>query len=248
MVNKGPEDDDSTTSLQDCMRANLKAVGNHIAQQLAQKLPYVATDGMPAVIGLKSKACVQEDVESPWFVYWCNRMKTVPVYHRKLWEFCYILQALFDAGVLREGAQGLAFGCGEEPLPSLFASMGIAVRATDAPEGVAGAWMDSGQYAQSREPLFKPFLCDREAFDRLISFSPVDMRQIPQEFNDAFDFTWSACALEHLGGIEPGLRFIEESLRCIRPGGVAVHTTEWNFSSEDSTLEDPACVLFCATF
>lgn len=231
-------------ALQMFLQSNVKAIGYQIARQLAEKLPLVPIQSMPPRVDLKSKACTQDDVESLWFAYWCSQMKAAPVYHRKLWEFCYILQALYDAGVLREGAHGVGFGCGEEPLPSLFAGMGVAITATDAPLDTAGAWVTSGQYAQSREPLFKSFLCEREAFDRLVSYVPADMRKIPANFAGQFDFTWSACALEHLGSIEAGLTFIEKSLECVKPGGVAVHTTEWNFASEDRTLEDPACVLF----
>lgn len=226
------------------LKNNVKTLGYHLAQQLAKDLPLVPIAGMPAVIGLKSKGCTQSDIESAWFVYWCQQMKIAPVYHRKLWEFCYILQALFEAGALREKACGLGFGCGEEPLPSLFASLGIAVTATDAPAEAAGVWTTSGQYAQSQEALFKPYLCERSAFDRLVSFTPVDMRNIPADLTGRFDFTWSSCALEHLGSIAEGLRFIEESTRCLRAGGVAVHTTEWNFTSDDETLEDVATVLF----
>ncbi|MBK8210552.1 MAG: class I SAM-dependent methyltransferase [Rhodospirillales bacterium] len=235
--------DPGTAALQDILRRDVKVLGYHLAQQLAQKLPLVPVEGMPTRVPLKSKACTQDDVESAWFGYWCNQIKAAPVYHRKLWEFCYILQALFDAGMLREGASGLGFGCGEEPLPSLFASMGISVMATDAPADASG-WTTSREYTQTRESLFKPYLCDRNKFDRLVSFSRVDMRNIPSNLAGRFDFVWSSCALEHLGSITEGLRFIEKSAKCLTSGGVAVHTTEWNFSSDESTLEDFMTVLF----
>jgi hypothetical protein len=47
-----------------------------------------------------------------------------------------------------------------------------------------------------------------------------------------------------LGSIDQGLRFIKESVKCLKPGGVAIHTTEFNFAYEDETLESPSCVLF----
>ena len=62
------------------------------------------------------------------------------------------------------------------------------------------------------------------------------MRNLPTHLL-SFEFTWSSCALEHLGSLRAGLDFIVESMRCLRPGGIAVHTTEFNLISNDETLE-----------
>ena len=59
-----------------------------------------------------------------------------------------------------------------------------------------------------------------------------------------FDFCWSCCALEHLGSLSAGLRFIERSLDTLRPGGWAVHTTEFNLFSDAATVERGATVLY----
>jgi len=227
------------------LRWDVKVMGYHLARQMAEALPPVPPGAAPRIVGLGSKGCVQEDIESDWFTYWCRRLETAPIYHRKIWEFCYILQALHDAGALRPGATAIGFGCGTEPLPSLFAALGITVLATDAPPALAGSgWTETGQHMASLDILHKPELCDRPTFDRLVSLRYVDMNRIPADLADGFDFAWSACALEHLGDIANGLRFIEESLACLKPGGVAVHTTEWNFGNEDSTVEDGPTVLF----
>ncbi|MHC5732340.1 MAG: hypothetical protein ACYTXY_51440, partial [Nostoc sp.] len=66
----------------------------------------------PQKINLQSKACQQNDMESDWFFYWCQQIKIPVVYHRKLWEFCYILQALYEYDLLTPGRKGLGFGCG----------------------------------------------------------------------------------------------------------------------------------------
>ncbi len=70
------------------------------------------------------------------------------------------------------------------------------------------------------------------------------MNAVPADLDGQFDFCWSACALEHLGSIEAGLAFIERSVDCLVPGGVAVHTTEFNCSSDDDTLDHASTVLF----
>ena len=80
-------------------------------------------------------------------------------------------------------------------------------------------------------------------FDRLVRFAPVDMNAIPAGL-EGFDLCWSSCAFEHLGSIEHGLRFVEASLRTLRPGGIAVHTTEFNLSSDTDTFEAENLCLF----
>jgi len=62
--------------------------------------------------------------------------------------------------------------------------------------------------------------------------------------SEKFDFCWSSCAFEHLGSIEHGLRFVERSIDTLTPGGVAVHTTEFNLSSNDETVETPSVSIF----
>ena len=69
------------------------------------------------------------------------------------------------------------------------------------------------------------------------------MQAIPAAFQD-YDFTWSACALEHLGSLANGHAFILDSLRTLRPGGVAVHTTELNVDNGGDTLDHAGTVLF----
>ncbi|MBV8302888.1 MAG: hypothetical protein JOZ04_01660 [Acidimicrobiia bacterium] len=69
------------------------------------------------------------------------------------------------------------------------------------------------------------------------------MTDVPDDLR-GFDFCWSLCAMEHLGSLEAGLHFVERSLDCLRPGGVAVHTTELNLSSDVSTLDGGTTVLY----
>jgi hypothetical protein len=59
-----------------------------------------------------------------------------------------------------------------------------------------------------------------------------------------FDFIWSSCSLEHLGGMAQGERFIEEALQFLRPGGVAVHTTEYNVRSNWRTVTKGQTVIY----
>ncbi len=59
-----------------------------------------------------------------------------------------------------------------------------------------------------------------------------------------FDFCWSICAFEHLGSIAHGLDFVENSLATLRPGGIAIHTTEFNIEPDGPTIDNWVTVLF----
>ncbi len=69
------------------------------------------------------------------------------------------------------------------------------------------------------------------------------MNAIPSDLRD-FDFVWSACALEHLGSLRRGLDFILNSLACLKRPGLAVHTTEFNVSSDIETVEEEGCSVY----
>ncbi len=86
---------------------------------------------MPHRIGLTGKICCQADIEGEWFRYWCGQLHLVPFYSRKLWEYAFVLHALWEAGQLQEGHAGLGFAVGTEPLPSFMASRGLNILATD---------------------------------------------------------------------------------------------------------------------
>ena len=141
--------------------------------------------------------------------------------------------------MLAPGRRGLGFGVGKEPLAALFASYGCEIVATDQTAELAhqAGWVETNQHAANLEVLNERRICDPELFHRNVSFRNVDMTAVPDDLRD-FDFTWSACSLEHLGSIERGKRFISDTIDCLRPGGVAVHTTEYNVSSNVNTIDN----------
>jgi hypothetical protein len=195
---------------------------------------------------LKSCVCNQAQLGSAAFRQWSERMREPFRWYRKLWEHCYIAQGLHERGMLQPGRRGLGFAVGREPLPALFASFGCEIVATDmdADRARQAGWVRTGQHADSLAALNGRGLCDADAFQRRVSFRTVDMARIPRDLR-GFDFCWSSCAFEHLGTIARGKRFIYEMTRCLRLGGVGVHTTEYNVTSNDHTRDhDEEYVLF----
>lgn len=224
---------------------NIKNLGYEIGRCLAEKNlrgdDPIAIDPTP----LTSKLCTEADFATDWLRYWCREIRTPPYYHRKIWELCFIAQVLFVRDRIKPGRRGLGFGCGEEPLPSVFAKYGARVVATDLdsdrPE--AEAWRLTAQHAISIDRVRRADICPDHDRLRDIEFQFVDMNDIPREFDNQFDFCWSACALEHLGSLDNGLRFIENSLRTLVPGGIAVHTTEFTVN-DGPTIDNYPTVLY----
>jgi len=223
---------------------NVKFFGYELARQLADTLP--VRNGLTAShIGLTCKPSTQHDIASDWVAFWCAELKIPLVFHRKLWELAYVLQAIHENGLLRAGMRGLGFGCGQEPLPSYFASHNVSIMMTDLPpdDRASFGWAATGQHAATLERGFQTHLVERAQFERHVSLRHVDMNEIPSDLRD-YDFCWSICALEHLGSIEKGLAFIENAMETLRPGGLAVHTTEFNFLNDEETIDNWPTVLF----
>lgn len=227
----------------DIISLNLKFFGFEIANRLAS--------GLPSCVGspfrsaeLTSKACTQVDIESDWAAHWFGQLQIPRIYHRKLWELAFCLQALAENDMLRPGCRGLGFGCGEEPIASYLAARGVITTITDlAPnEAAASGWRDTNQHLSESITAFRPHLVDRETFDNNVSLRFVDMNAIPEDLRN-YDFCWSICALEHLGTIAKSMDFVENSLATLKPGGISVHTTEFNFLDQNATLDNWPTVL-----
>jgi SAM-dependent methyltransferase len=224
---------------------NIKTLGYELARLTASaRIP--SPPAVPAIAGLKSKLCTQADIESAWLAFWCAEIGVKPLYVRKLWEFCYAAQALWDHGMLAPGRSGIGFGCGREPLPSLLAKYGCDVLATDLPRAapLADQWLGTEQRATDPAGILYPKICPEPLKLARIRLCEIDMNRIPEDLADSFDFCWSCCALEHLGSLVRGADFIENSLRVLKPGGVAVHTTEFNLSETGEAIEKGGTVLY----
>jgi SAM-dependent methyltransferase len=202
----------------------------------------------PSLENPTSQLCTAKQILTKPYRYWCDLILSPARFSRKQWEFVFIMQALQEAGKLQIGMKGLGFGCGREPLPGVFAKFGCMVTATDLDQAAAHelGWIETMQHAASLQELYSSChrILPKSIFFEQVSFLPVDMNQIPTELSGQYDFVWSACALEHLGSLQHGAEFIKNSLKCLKPGGVAVHTTEFNLSSNESTLETSGCSIY----
>ena len=193
---------------------------------------------------LRSQLCSAESLRSPALRAWAERLRPMwaagddareVMLHRKMWEWLFIAEALRERGMLAAGRRGSGSAWGRSrwwrcsPPPAVTSSPPTSRTRPPWPSG----WTDSEvEWAGGLENLNEFGLCAAEEFEQRVDYRPVDMNAIPADLR-GFDFTWSSCALEHLGTLAAGMDFVVAQMDCLRPGGVAVHTTEFLVSSND---------------
>jgi 2-polyprenyl-3-methyl-5-hydroxy-6-metoxy-1,4-benzoquinol methylase len=194
----------------------------------------------PSLETITSQLCTSSQFKESIYHRLAAEITQPPATHRKQWEYIFILRALEQFGMLHPGRTGLGFGCGKEPLAEVMTKRGASVICTDIPplEKSDAYWGSHGL-----KDSFYGGIVSWEHFESLASFRAVDMNAIPNDLGK-HDFIWSSCALEHLGSLRHGIYFILDANKCLRPGGIAIHTTEFNLSSNDDTLESPAVSLY----
>lgn len=193
-----------------------------------------------------SQLVTSNQFKSPIYSKWCKEMNEIPILHRKQWEYVYVLEVLAQKNKLTEGVLGLGFGVGTEPLPAVFAKYGCKIIATD--QNIENAklqgWTKTNEHSSGINLLKFNDIISLEEFNEKVIFENADMNLIPEKYINKFDFVWSCCSLEHIGSINHSIDFIINSISCLKKGGIAVHTTEFNLSSNYHTLETGPSVYF----
>jgi hypothetical protein len=188
------------------------------------------------------------DFQSQWLKDRAGEMGEKVKLHRKVWELCVEAQVYRDnAPVAYDCSRVLGFGVGREPLPSWFAARGCNVVATDAPltDDIKHDWSKTGQHAYEVDDLYRKEIVSLSAFDKYVLYQSVDMNNIPDYLlQGKFDYTYSTSSFEHIGGIDRSLVFFCNQMRCLKPGGIACHTTEYNVTSNTNTLDSHNLCFF----
>lgn len=200
----------------------------------------------PSHVAPRAGIVTQQALCSPDFYFWTRAINEHPTLHRKQWEYFLALQTVWaSTGGDLSGKRAIFFGVGLDPIPALLASLGAEVLVTDYRSGPnSEAWRNTGQLSENLLELNSRALCPDDVFEEKCSYREVDMNQIPVEFEGEFDFVFSFCSLGHIGGYQKGLDFIIHSGSVLRPGGVAVHTTEIDLSGHLRVLESPDLSLY----
>lgn len=177
-----------------------------------------------------SQLATEQQFYSADFSKWCAELKEPLTLHRQIWSWCYIAQVLKNEEMLEPGKCGLGFGVGNEPLPALFANYGCSILATDIVK-------------PRRSQINIKNICAPQQFKELVKVGLADMNRVEPYLQD-YDFVWSSTSAHLLGDIGNGFQFMRKSLDCLKPGGVAVHTFEYNLSSNWHSVTKGPIVIF----
>ena len=170
-----------------------------------------------------------------------SELRELPRFHRKQWEFGMILGALRAEGALHPGSRGLSMGGGRERLLYAVAPHVERLTVTDLYGG--GSEWEEARTDDPRDFIetHMPFPVDPSR----IEARRMDMRQL--DFGpDTFDFCYSSCAIEHIGGRDDFLGHLREAHRVLKEGGTYVLTTEFHYGAE--TIALPGNYLFSGAY
>jgi len=189
-----------------------------------------------------SKICDTAD----WFEPEFNRiireeLEELPRFHRKQWEFAMIYYILEKKGLINENKIGLSVGGGYERVLYSIARRIKHLTVTDLYASET-TW-DTARTNKPEELIRQqmPFEID---FNK-INVINMDMRDLKFEDN-TFDFCYSSCSIEHIGGYEDFRKHLNEVWRVLKEEGVYVFTTELLFG--DDTITDPNNHIFSSSY
>jgi len=199
------------------LRLNARAAA---AFSVSQFLDQARAAPLLQTVDLECRPPVIQDMVSPWLAYWARELDLPVRAHRKLWEYAVVLQAFYEAGVLKPNARALGFGVGNEPLPSYLASLGMQVLASDM-AGVADP-----------EAIFQERFLPRDAFEARVEVSDIHFGRLNDPSLRDFDACWSCSVVGALGDEHIAEEAMIKSMDVLRPGGVAVHVMEFAFAPD----------------
>jgi SAM-dependent methyltransferase len=158
--------------------------------------------------------------------------------HRKAWETAMTARALRDFGALRDDAEILGVGAGQETTIFWLTRHVRRVFATDL-YLTEDSWSPSDSGAGM---LISP--------GREVDFEWNPRRLVVQHMNglelryedESFDGIFSSGSIEHFGELSDIRRSVEEMYRVLKPGGVVGLATEFRLSGPAEHL--PGTVLF----
>jgi SAM-dependent methyltransferase len=158
----------------------------------------------------------------------------------KQWECAMMLRTLSEVGILRPRALLAGIGAGTEDTTYALAAQGCIVFPCDryleqtpwSDVAPAGMMVRPAQYSQFDYPTGAVIPVHTDA--RALS--------LPSDF---FDGVYSAGSIEHFGSLDAVAAAAEEIGRVLKPGGVAVLTTEFRLGGpNDRPWFSDDCILF----
>jgi len=186
--------------------------------------PTLLSEKTPTLADPVTQVATAPQLREPVAGSWLARLRPKGKSGVEHWRKVYTLQALRRYGVLEEGAVGLGFEPSPSGVPAALAAMRTSV--------VAAFPTRPGQQLSPsalKRDLGTRAPCDRTTFEDNVATRIVPWRRIPEDLVN-FDFLWSARANEQLYSVAAAAQFIEATMACLRPGGLAVHVMSYDLA------------------
>jgi hypothetical protein len=194
--------------------------------------------------GATSIAVSAAHFDEPDFRRWYDVVRDDGIpYHRKPWEYAFVLDRVARLGLLAPGRRAVGFGVGREPISAVLAAHGVDVLATDLALADAGHWTTFDEHAAEVASLSYPHIVDDATLAERVSFRAFDMND-PLDGLGRFDLVWSCCAIEHLGSPDAGFDYLHRTTELLQPGGVSIHTTEYELTDREDTADYGHCAIY----
>lgn len=200
------------------LRHNAKVLGELLGA--LYRLQLLPPDAGPADAGFVAACRVPRaaDFQAAWLLQACRELCIEPRLHRQVWEYAFLLSACRRLGLLQPGRRALGVGTHDDPLTSCLTAHGLEVVLL----------AEDSAPAQVMERAFRPALVGRARFDALASVEPPNLLSEPFRLAGQFDLCWTTQALERQGSVTAGLGMAHAMIHTLRPGGVALLTTEFD--------------------
>lgn len=188
----------------------------------------------------------------PWFERWRITLGyNKGEYKRKIWELCWAMEILSNVGHTGggnfSGKSGISFGCGLERIGPHLAGLGANMLFTDVAvnKTIEEHWLKTGQHCGGDLSKMEVSASTAGDWAERSEFQYYNMLDpIPKEWIGAFDFCYSMNSVDHIGSICQAQEFIIRSMKVLRPGGVAVYTSELALDGP----EDAMCFGYTSFF
>jgi hypothetical protein len=178
-----------------------------------------------------SQLCTASQFDEPAFAEVMTAMGLTRRMHRRLWQHVYVVSVFATLGCIGKGRSAIGLGVTRDRIAALLASRGVEVMAMGRPGAVTPEEARGGYH------LFFPEVVRIEDFDLLVHFAEADLTDPELDLGGPYDMCWSCATAQHMGGMDKVLGLVEGSLNLLKPGGVAVHTMDFNVGSDADTVE-----------
>ena len=217
---------------------SVEAKGTAYGNAPVRAAPFLLSTDPPTLASPVTQVATAAQLREPVAGGWMARLRPKGNSGPEHWRKVYTLEALRRYGMLQEGAVGLGFEPSPSGVPAALAAMSTKIVA--AFPSRPGHPLDADTL---KRDLTNRAPCDPALFDANVSVRIASWRRIPEDLVN-FDFLWSARANERLYSVAAATRFVEDTMLCLRPGGVAVHVMSYDLSPGGRSVPTSDRILF----